>query len=58
MRTKSEIFNFEPLVPGKVQPQKGGTVFQQRMVSYAMLRQSSRIGKQYANMLEKFDTWS
>ena len=32
--------------------QKDGTVFQQRIVSHAMLRQSSRIGKQYANMLE------
>ena len=58
MRTKKRNFHSELLVPSKVQLQKGGTVFQQRIVFYAILRQSSRIGKQYANMLEKFDTWS
>ena len=45
---------FELLVPSKVQLQKSGTVFQSRMISYATLRQSSRIGKQYANMLEEY----
>ena len=52
-------FNFELLVSSKVQlPQKSGTVFQPRMISYATLRRLSRIGKQYANMLEGYDTWS
>ena len=54
MRTKSEIFNFELLVPGKVQLQKSVTVFQSRMISYVTLRQPSRIGKQYASMLEEY----
>ena len=58
MRPKSEIFKFELLVPSKVQLQKSGTVFQPRMTSYATLRRLSRIGKQYANMLEEYDTWS
>ena len=51
---KVNFFNCERLVPSKVQLQKGGTVFQQRMVSYAMLRQALRIGKQYANVLEEY----
>ena len=58
MRPKSEISNFELLVPSKVQLQKSGTVFQPRMFSYVTLRRLSRIGKQYANMLEEDDTWS
>ena len=58
MRTKSEIFNFELLIPSKVQLQKSGTVFQPRMISYATLRRLSCTGKQYANMLEEDDTWS
>ena len=33
-------------------------MFQQRMVSYTMLRQSSRIEKKFANILEEYDTWS
>ena len=57
-KVKIKIFNFELLVPSKVQLQKSGTVFQTRIISYAMLRQPSRIGKKYANMLEKYDTWS
>ena len=58
MRPKSEISNFELLVPSKVQLQKSETVFQPRMISYATLRRLSRIGKQYANMLEEYDKWS
>ena len=58
MRPKSEVFNFEVLVPSKVQLQKSGTVFLPRMISYATLRRSSRIGKQNENMLEGYDTWS
>ena len=37
-------FNFELVVPSKVQLQKRGTVFQPRMISYATLRRLSRIG--------------
>ena len=48
------MFNFELLVPSKVQLQKSGTVFQSRIISYATLRQSSRIGKQYENMLVEY----
>ena len=51
---KVKMFNFELLVPSKVQLQKSRTVFQSRMISYATLRQSSRIEKQYANMLEEY----
>ena len=58
MRPKGEIFNFELLVPGKVQLPKSGTVFQPRMISYATLRRLSCIGKQYANMLKEYDAWS
>ena len=59
MRPKSEMSNFELLVPSKVQLQKSGTIFQRRMISsYAALRQLSRIGKQYANMLEEYGMWS
>ena len=29
-----------------------------RLSSYATLHRLSRIGKQYANMLEEYDTWS
>ena len=58
MHLKSELFNFELLVPSKVQLQKSRTVFQPRMISYATLRRLSRIEKQYANMLEEYDTWS
>ena len=58
MRPKSEIFSSKLLlVPSKVQLQKSGTVFQPRMISYATLRRLSRIGKQYAIMLEENDTW-
>ena len=42
-----------------VQLQKNGTTFQPRRVSsYATLHYLSRIGKQYANMLEEYDTRS
>ena len=42
-----------------VQLQESGTVFQPRRISsYATLHRLSRIGKQYANMLEEYDTWS
>ena len=58
MRPKSEISNFELLVPSKVQLQKSGTVFQPRMISYATLRRLLRIGKQYEKMLEEYGTWS
>ena len=47
---KAKIFNFELLVPSKVQLQKSGTVFQPRMIS--SLRNS------YANTLEENDAWS
>ena len=41
------------------QLQGSGTVFQPRRIySYASLQRLSRIGKQYANMLEEYDTWS
>ena len=41
------------------QLQGSGTVFQpRRMSSYANVHRSSRIGKQYAKMLEDYDTWS
>ena len=45
MRPKSEISNFELLVPSK---------------GYIFLRNTRlpRIGKQCANMLEEYDTWS
>ena len=59
MRPKSETSNFELLVPSKVQLQKSGTAFQPRIISsYATLRRLSHIGKQYANMLEEYDTGS
>ena len=39
--------------------QKNGKVFQPRRISsYTTLHRLSRIGKQYANMLEEYDTWS
>ena len=42
-----------------VQPQESGTVFQPRRISSsATLHRLSSIGKQYANMLEEYDTWS
>ena len=42
-----------------VQLHESGTVFQPRRISsYAILHRLSRIGKQYANMLEEYDTWS
>ena len=59
MRPKSEIFNSKLLVSSKVQLQKSGTLFRPRVISpYATLRRLSRIGKQYADILEKYDTWS
>ena len=58
MRPKSEIFNFELLVASKLQLQKSETIFQPRMIFYATLSRLSRIGKQYANMLEEYNTWS
>ena len=59
MRPKIETSNFELLVPSKVQLRESGTVFQPRRISsYATLHWLSRIGKQYANMLEEYDTWS
>ena len=58
MRPKSETPNFELLVPSKVQFQGSGTVFQSRRISsYATLHRLSRTGKQYANMIEEYDTW-
>ena len=42
-----------------VQLQESGTVFQPRRISsYATLHRLSRIGRQYANMLKEYDTWS
>ena len=59
MRPQSETPNYDLLVPSKGQLQGSGTLFQPRMIpSYAALRRLSRIGKQYANMLEEYDTWS
>ena len=59
MRPKNETSNFELLVPSKVQLWESVTVFQPKSISsYATLDWLSRIGKQYANMLEKYDTWS
>ena len=55
MRTKSEIFNFELLVPSKVKLQESGTVFKLRMISYATLRRLSRIGKQCHTWSQVFD---
>ena len=41
------------------QLQESGTVFQPRRIpSYATLHRLSRIGKQYSNILEEYDTWS
>ena len=45
MRPKSETPNFELLVPSKG-------------ICYLCNTRLSRIGKQYANMLEEYDTWS
>ena len=59
MRPESETSNFELLVPSKVQLQESGTVFQPRKISsYATLHRLSRIGKQHANILEEYGTWS
>ena len=60
MRPESETSNFELLVPSKVQLHESGRVFQPRRISsHATLhRLISRIGKQYAIMLEEYDTWS
>ena len=42
-----------------VQLQESGTVYQPRRISsYATLHRLSRTGKQYANILEEYDTWS
>ena len=59
MRPKRETPNFELLVPSKAQLQGSGTVFQPRGISsFATLHHVSRMGKQYANILEEYDTWS
>ena len=60
MRPKSEIFNFELLVPSKVQLRKSGTVFQPRMIS--SLRNSSSFITYWKTVcdyaIEENDMWS
>ena len=41
-----------------VQLQESRTVFRPRRIPYTTLNRLSRIGKQYANILEEYDTWS
>ena len=58
MRPESETSNFELLVPSKVQLQESETVFLPRRISSYATHRLSRIGKQYTNMLEEYDTCS
>ena len=58
MSPESETSNFELLVPSKVQLQESETVFLPRRISSYATHRLSRIGKQYANMLEEYDKWS
>ena len=59
MRPKSEIFNFELLFLATFNSRKAEQYFSPEWAPlYATLHRLSRIGKQYANRLEEYDTWS